>query len=184
MPFGYGGGVSTVEQIGELLALGIEKVVLNSAAAAEPNLVRKATDRFGGSTIVASIDVKRSRFRGNRVVTRSGTVNTGKDPVTYAREMERLGVGEILLTSVDREGTMQGYDLDLIRSVTEAVSIPVVASGGARSISDFREAVVTGGASAAAAGSIFVFQGPHRGVLISFPRREQLEELFAQGTNN
>ena len=180
MPFGYGGGVSTVEQIGDLLALGIEKVVLNSAAAAQPGLVRKATDHFGSSTIVVSIDVKRSFLRGHRVVTRSGTMNTGKDPVTYAREMEGLGVGEILLTSIDREGTMQGYDLDLIRSVTEAVNIPVVASGGAKSIADFRKAVVDGGASAAAAGSMFVFQGPHRGVLISFPRRHDLEELFGE----
>ena len=180
MPFGYGGGVSTIEQIGELLALGIEKVVLNSAAAAQPDLIRKATDRFGGSTIVASVDVKRSFFRGPQVVTRSGTLSTGKDPVTYAREMEALGVGEILLTSIDREGTMKGYDLELIRGVTEAVSIPVVASGGANSIADFREAVVTGGASAAAAGSMFVFQGPHRGVLISFPRRGDLEELFGE----
>lgn len=184
MPFGYGGGVSTIEQIGELLALGVEKVVLNSAAAAQPGLVREATDRFGGSTIVVSIDVKRSLFRGHQVVTRSGTVSTGKDPVTYARQMEALGVGELLLTSVDREGTMKGYDLELIRSVTEAVRIPVVASGGARSIADLRQAVVTGGASAAAAGSMFVFQGPHRGVLISFPRREELEELFGEDTND
>jgi imidazole glycerol-phosphate synthase subunit HisF len=184
MPFGYGGGVSTIEQIGELLALGIEKVVLNSAAAARPELVRQATERFGSSTIVASIDVKRSMFRGPRVVTRSGTVNTGKDPVTYAREMEELGVGEILLTSVDREGTMKGYDLDLLRSVTEAVGVPVVASGGAGSTADLRRAVVNGGASASAAGSIFVFQGPHRGVLISFPRRGELEELFADQTSD
>jgi imidazole glycerol-phosphate synthase subunit HisF len=184
MPFGYGGGVTTVEQIGELLALGIEKVVLNSAAAANPELVRKATERYGSSTIVASIDVKRSLFRGARVVTRSGTANTGKDPVAYAREMEALGVGEILLTSVDQEGTMKGYDLDLLRSVTSAVGVPVVASGGAGSTADLRSAVVGGGASAAAAGSIFVFQGPHRGVLISFPRRGDLEELFADQAGN
>jgi cyclase len=94
--------------------------------------------------------------------------------------MEALGVGEILLTSIDREGTMKGYDLDLIRSVTAAVGIPVVAVGGAGSINDFRRAVVEGGASAAAAGSIFVFQGPHRGVLISFPRRGDLEALFGE----
>jgi len=178
MPLGYGGGVTTIDQIGQLLSLGIEKVVLNSAAAARPQLVREAATRYGGSTIVVSIDVKRTLLHGNRVFARSGTRNTGKDPVAYARAMEELGAGELLLTSVDRDGTMKGYDLVLIRSVTEAVGIPVVASGGAGSIGDLRRAVVTGGASAAAAGAIFVFQGPHRGVLISFPRRGELDELF------
>jgi imidazole glycerol-phosphate synthase subunit HisF len=178
MPFGYGGGVTTLGQIAQLLSLGVEKVVLNSAVAARPALVEEAAKRFGSSTIVVSIDVKRVFLRGARVMTRSGTTNTGEDPVAYARRMEALGAGELLLTSIDHEGTMGGYDVDLIHRVTHAVGIPVVAAGGAGSSADLRKAV-DAGASAAAAGSIFVFQGPHRGILISFPRRDELETLFA-----
>jgi cyclase len=178
MPLGYGGGVTTVDQIGELLALGIEKVVLNTAAGDNPQLVREAARRYGSSTIVVSIDVRRRLFRGQRVMLRNASRDTGEGPVQYARRMEELGAGELLLTSVDREGTMEGYDLELVRSVASAVGIPVVACGGAATPADLRLAVVEGEASAAAAGSMFVFQGPHRGVLISFPPRNELERLF------
>lgn len=178
MPLGYGGGVRTLEQVAELLAIGVEKVILNTVAAEQPDLVRAATDRFGSSTIVASMDVKHRRFRGQRVMTRGGRTDTGADPVSHARAMEALGVGELLLTSIDREGTMKGYDLELVREVTTAVGIPVVAAGGAGSVEDLRRVVMEAGASAAA-GSLFVFQGSHRGILINFPRRPDLERAFA-----
>lgn len=181
MPLAYGGGITAPEEITQLLALGIEKVILNTLAAEQPETVRAAAERFGGSTIAVSMDVRRRLLGGMQVVTRGGRRGTGDDPVRYAVRMQELGAGELLLTAVDRDGRMSGYDLDLIKSVTSAVDIPVVACGGAASLYDFRRAVVEGGASAAAAGSFFVFHGPHRAVLITFPQRAELEALFADG---
>lgn len=178
MPLGYGGGVNSLEMVGRLLALGVEKVIINTAAAVRPEFVGEAARRFGSSTIVVSIDVRRTRFRGYRVHADRGTRDTKLHPADYARRMRDLGAGELLLNAIDRDGTMRGYDLDLIREVGHAVDIPVVACGGARSTADFR-AAVDAGASAAAAGAMFVFQGPHRAVLITFPPRQELEQLFA-----
>jgi cyclase len=182
MPLGYGGGITTLQQMKELMTLGIEKVILNTLAVERPEVVRGATDRFGSSTIVVSMDVRRRRFWGTEVVTRGGRRGTGMDPVGYAVRMQELGAGELLLTALHRDGSMSGYDLELIRAVTRAVDIPVVASGGAGSLADLRCAIVEGGASAAAAGSLFVFQGPHRAVLITFPPRAELEALFTEGS--
>lgn len=177
MPLGYGGGISTVAQVRQLLAIGLEKVVLNARAVEDPSFVRAAADEAGSQSVVVSIDVKRRLFGGQRVVTRSGRVDTGIDPVALAEEMQRRGAGELILNSVDRDGTMKGYDLPLVRRVASAVDIPVVACGGAASAEDFGRAVAEG-ASAVAAGAMFVFQGPHRGVLISFPSRPELARVF------
>lgn len=179
MPLAYGGGVQSLDQIEALLKLGVEKIVINSAAATRPALIAEAAARFGSSTIVVSIDVRRRMLRGLRVVSHAGREDTGQAPEAYARRMEELGAGELFLMAVDRDGTMAGYDLDVIRGVTASVSIPVVAAGGAGSVADLRAAVVEGGASAAAAGAMFVFHGPHRGVLINFPSRGELEAAFA-----
>jgi cyclase len=178
MPVGYGGGLSTVEQMQQVLALGLEKVILNSVAAERPSMVRAAAERIGSSSVVVSIDVKRRLLGGYRVCTTSATRDTGADPAAYAVRMQELGAGELLLTAVDRDGTGHGYDLELIRRVTAAVDIPVVACGGASGIGDFRLACEAG-ASAVAAGSLFVFRRPHRAVLITFPARSELEGLFA-----
>lgn len=177
MPLGYGGGISAVEQIKPLLATGIEKVVINTAAAESPALVTAAAERAGSQSVVVSIDVKRRRFGGPRVVTRGATRDTGLEPAAYAERMQRLGAGELIVNAVDRDGTMRGYDLDLIRQVAGAVDIPVVACGGASGVADVGRAVAAG-ASAAAAGALFVFQGVHRGVLISFPSRGELEAVL------
>jgi cyclase len=179
MPLGYGGGIRSLDDIEKLLSLGVEKVVVNSMALEQPEIVKAAAARFGTSTLVVSMDVKNRLLRGQRVVGRSAKVMTNWAPAEYACHVEELGAGELLLNSVDRDGNMQGYDLELIRSVADAVGIPVVAAGGAANVNDFRRAVIDAGASAAAAGSMFVFQGPHRAVLISFPSRGELERLFA-----
>jgi len=179
MPLGYGGGITTVDQIQEILETGVEKVVLNTSAVHDPQLVKEAARRFGSQAIVASIDVRKSWLGRYRVEVRGATEKTGYDPVHLARELERLGAGEILLNSIDREGTFSGYDVPLIRSVADAVRVPVIALGGAGKVQDFRTAVVEGGASAVAAGSLFVFHGPHRAVLINYPTQEVLRrELF------
>jgi cyclase len=175
MPFGYGGGITTVDQIKAILRAGAEKVILNTVAVEIPGLITEVSRRFGSQSIVVSIDVKRKLGGKYEVLIRSGSAKTGMDPVTTAREAERLGAGELFLTSIDREGTYKGYDLDLIAIVSKAVSIPVVACGGATSVEDL-SAAVKAGASAVAAGSMFVFHGPHRAVLITYPGQELLKD--------
>lgn len=174
MPLCYGGGLKSLSAIEQVLKVGVEKVALNTALAESPDLVRDAARRFGSSTVVGSIDYRRSLLGKAGVCTVSGTKATGMPLRDAARRAEDLGVGELLLTAIDREGTMSGYDLDGIRSVAESVSIPVIANGGARGLDDFRAAVHEGKASAVAAGSLFVFVGRHRAVLITYPSQSDL----------
>src|SRR6185436_14618324 len=131
MPFGYGGGITTVDQIRRLFKVGVEKVVLNTAAARTPDLVAQAAAIAGRSSVVVSIDVRRGWLGKYSVCIGNGSEDLKRDPVDYAREMERLGAGEIFLTAIDRDGTQSGYDLELVERVARAVSVPVVASGGA-----------------------------------------------------
>jgi cyclase len=178
MPLGYGGGIRSMEDIKTLLGLGIEKVILNTIAAEEPEFVTEVADYAGSQAVVISMDV-RKRFLGNyEVVTHSGKAGTGLEPVGHALEMEKNGAGELFVNSIDRDGMMQGYDLDLIRQVAEAVNVPVVACGGAGDVRHLAGVIQQGGASAAAAGSMFVFQGPLRGVLISYPSQEELKRVL------
>lgn len=177
MPFAYGGGIRTVDQIRRLYSLGIEKIILNTAAASDPDFVAEAVSLAGSSSVVVSIDVRRNWRGKSSVWTKNGTTDTGFDPVSYARRMASLGAGEILLTAIDRDGMMEGYDLPLVRAVTEAVDIPVIAAGGAGNLEHLRGAVENG-AAAVAAGSMFVFHGKHRAVLITYPDYTELVELF------
>lgn len=179
MPLSYGGGISTIEQVKRLYALGVEKVILNSVIGNNPGLVEEAASIAGSSGVVVSMDVRRNGFGKYSVCVRSGQVDLKRDPVAHANEMAHLGAGEILLNAIDRDGMMDGYDLELIQRVSAAVSIPVVAVGGAGKLQHFREAVEHG-ASAVAAGSMFVFHGKHRAVLITYPDYEELEKLFRQ----
>lgn len=178
MPVGYGGGIHTLNDIKKLFSIGIEKVVINSYAVEHPEFIKDASDIAGSQSIVVSIDVKKNIWSKDQVYIHSGKSNTKLDPVQLARQMQAFGAGEILLNSIDRDGTMQGYDIELIKMVAQSVDIPVVACGGAGTIADFALAVKQGGASAVAAGSMFVFQGAHRAVLISYPEYQELEQLF------
>ena len=180
MPLCYGGGVRTIADMHRLFTLGIEKVSLNTEAAKRPEFVREAANIFGSSSIVVSIDVRRRILGRYEVVTSGGRQRTGLDPVAFAIRMQEMGAGELLLTSVERDGTGTGYDLELVKSVSSAVSVPVIACGGAGSVRDLVRAVREGGASAAAAGSLFVFHGPHRAVLITYPSPAELRTAFAQ----
>lgn len=180
MPFCYGGGIRSIEDIAELFKLGVEKVSLNSYAVENPSLISRAADMFGNQSIVVSIDVKKTLFGKYRVFTHGGRKASKHDPVEFAVRMQEAGAGELFLNSVDRDGMMQGYDIDLIKRVSEAVSIPVIACGGAGSLDDFADAVKRGGASAVSAGSLFVFQGRNRGVLITYPSRKELEQKLNQ----
>jgi len=178
MPFSVGGGIKSVKEIQQIIAAGAEKVILNTSAAEDPGFVKNASDEFGSSTITVSIDVKRSLFGKELTYIHSGKKATRFDPVSFAKLMEEMGAGEIIINSMARDGIMQGYDISLIRRVSEAVRIPVVALGGAGSYEDLKKAVSEGYASAVAAGSMFVFHGPRRGVLINYPEKEQLNLMF------
>jgi cyclase len=146
----------------------------------DPGFVKSAASEFGSSTIVVAIDVKKKIFGKQQVCILSGTRATGTDPVSYARIIEENGAGEIIINSINNDGMMNGYDLEMIRSVSESVSIPVVATGGAGELSHFRKAVIESYASAVAAGSLFVYHGPRRAVLINYPSQEELLNLFNQ----
>lgn len=178
MPLCYGGGLSTVEQIGSVLELGVEKVSVNTATFENPGLFTEAAKLFGSQSIVVSIDAKSSWPWGERSYSHCGTRRRKVSPVEHAKRMEDAGAGEIFLTSIEREGGMEGYDLELTRSVATAVEIPVIASGGAGSVDHFGVAIREGMADAIAAGSFFVFEGPHRAVLISYPEEVELRRVL------
>lgn len=169
MPVGYGGGVRSVEDMRRLFNAGFEKVAVNTQIWKDPDLIRSAAREFGAQSVIASIDVRRTLFGRYEVQVAGGRKGTGLDPVSAARQVRDMGAGEIILNSIDRDGSMEGYDLDLIRRVADAVDIPVIACGGAGSLGDFRRAIHEGHASAVAAGSFFVFTGKHRAVLITYP---------------
>lgn len=178
MPLAYGGGIQNLDQVKVILGLGVEKVSVNTQAIENPSFVRSAAELFGSQSIVVSIDVKKDFLGRYRAYTHGGRKNTGRDPHDVAIEMEAQGAGELFLNSIERDGTMQGYDLELLKRISTAVNIPVVACGGAGGVPDLVTAVREGGASAVAAGSMFVFQGPYRAVLISYPARAELQEAF------
>ena len=174
MPLAYGGGITKLDEIKKLINTGVEKVIINSAAFVNKKLIEDAAKYVGSQSIVVSIDVKRNIWGKYKVYAGNGSKNTNLDPISFAMAMEAAGAGEILLNSIDRDGTFGGYDEDLIKMVSSSISIPLVAVGGASSVDDFKKAIHAG-ASAVAAGSMFVFQRPHRAVLISYPSQEELK---------
>ena len=173
MPLSYGGGVHSLEQIRRLFAIGYEKVILNTAMVEQPNLIREAAAYAGSQSIVASIDVKTDVLGRSFCHIRGGREKTGFSPVQLAQTAQELGAGEILLGSINRDGQMKGYDLPLVRSVADAVSIPVIASGGCGSMEDLKAVLEEGHAHAAAAGSFFVYYGKNRAILITAPAEEE-----------
>jgi imidazole glycerol-phosphate synthase subunit HisF len=181
MPLSYGGGITSLDQVKEVMRNGIEKVVLNKSAHERPGLITEISNAFGAQAMVVSIDVKKNLWGKYKVFIDNGTKNTGLDPVDFAKQCEERGAGEILLNSIERDGTYKGYDINLLQMVAGAVNIPIVACGGAGSLEDFKAAVKEGKASAVSAGSMFVFQRPHNAVLISYPTQKQLaEQLYSK----
>lgn len=177
MPLAWGGGITSLNQIKELVGLGIEKVILNRGAIDNPSLITEAAKWAGSQSVVVSVDCKKNILRRYRVYTKNGSKMTSFNPISFAKQMESAGAGEILLQDINRDGTFSGYNLELINMVSSQVNIPVVAVGGAGSIDDFATAVNVG-ASAVGAGSLFVLQRPHRAVLISYPTQSELKQHF------
>lgn len=178
MPLSYGGGIRSLEHAKRLFSIGIEKICINTAAFENEKLVSDITREYGSQSTIVSIDVKSDWLKRQRNYIRSGTLSTPHDPIVAAKLAESWGAGEILLTSIDREGTMAGLDLRLIESVCGAVGIPVIAHGGAGETGDWIEAVKLAGASAVAAGSLFVYQNTNRSVLVNYPSQAEISEAL------
>ncbi len=157
MPMTVGGGIRTIAQARGVLQVGADKVSINTGAVEDPGLISAIAEKFGSQCVVVSIDYRQHEDGHREIFSYSGSRPTGLDPVAFARKAQEMGAGEILLTSIDRDGTFKGYDIECIRRVSEAVSIPVIASGGAGSYEDMRLAIVDGRASAVAAASVYHF---------------------------
>lgn len=181
MPLCYGGGIKSVEEIQKILSIGVEKIALNSSAISSFNLISDTAKVVGSQSVVVSIDIKKDWLGRNRVFAQRGMKNTGLDPVTFAKEVESRGAGEILLQSIARDGTYGGYDTELVQQVSGAVKIPVIACGGAKDLSSLRN-ILQNGAGAAAAGSFFVYYGPKRGILINYPTADEVGQLLLKSS--
>jgi cyclase len=177
MPVAYGGGINNLDQIRRLIRLGIEKVVINSFATTSTELIRQAVEVFGSQAIVGGIDVRRQLLGGYTVLSKSATVATKLDFCSHLQNLVRAGVGEIFINNVDRDGEMNGYDMILANLVSK-LSVPVVLCGGAANLDHMREAFFECNVSGLAAGSMFVFHGKHRAVLINYPNYKILEEYL------
>lgn len=184
MPLCYGGGVTTVDQVKRIMGLGVEKVSISAAAVARPELISEIAEQVGSQSAVVVIDVKKRAFGGTKVVTHNGRKDTKLHPVEFAKRLAELGAGEIVVNSVDRDGMMGGYDLELGQQLRSAVNIPVTLLGGAGSFDDLRNAVSTLGLVGVAAGSFFVFRGKYRAVLISYPSPAERQELVLPKQQN
>lgn len=178
MPLCYGGGVKTVEQIQTIIGLGVEKVALSSAALADPELVSRAAEKVGSQSVVVVLDVKKSGlFRKYEVFTHNGSRGSGFGPAELAKKMQALGAGEIVINSIERDGQMKGYDVDLIDTVRASITLPMTALGGAGSLQDVSDLIRRFDIIGAAAGSLFVFKGTYRAVLINYPNRQDKDAL-------
>ena len=178
MPFAYGGGVKTVGQAERLFSIGVEKVIINTAAFLDAKFVKESVKTAGSQSIVVSMDVKKSLLGSYEVYVNNGKINTKLDPITYAKQMQDLGVGELIVNSIDREGTGKGYDINLLEMVSNEVEIPVIGLGGAGCMQDLVDAKNQTAVSGLAAGNLFIFYGKHKAVLITYPKYKELEKLF------
>jgi cyclase len=178
MPVGYGGGVTTIEQFKKLFFLGVEKVAVNCAAIENMNLISEASALFGSQSVVLAVDIKKNHFGKYFVYNHKLKSNTKLDPIEYIQEAVKKGAGEILVNSVDRDGTYLGYDIEYLKRITSVVDVPVIGLGGAGKIEDFVKAVKEANLSAVSAGSLFVFHGPHKAVLITYPNKKELRRLL------
>ncbi len=178
MPLAYGGGISTLDQAKRIFEIGVEKIALNSAAINNPKLIEDISKIYGIQSIIVSIDYKKNLWGKVFVHGQRGRKSIGKTPEIFAKEMEQFGAGEIMLTSIEREGTWQGLDIEMLQKVADAVNIPVIANGGTGNMTHIQEAVKQGGASAVTLGSMCVYQKQGLGVLINFPKRKDILEVL------
>ena len=180
MPLCYGGGVKTAKQAERILSLGVEKVAISSAAIEDPEIITKIAEQAGSQSVVVVLDVKKRRFGSiYDVLTHNGTKNTKLCPFELVRQLENLGVGEFVINSIDHDGVMKGYDQSLIQNIYETINVPMTALGGAGSLEDIKDLVQKHGIIGAAAGSLFVFKGVYKAVLINYPDRKTKQQLLS-----
>jgi cyclase len=178
MPLSYGGGIHELSQIEKLLELGIEKVVINTALLTDPPFLSSAVSKFGSSTIVASVDIKMNFFKQYQLFCHAGYDIKDLQLIPFLRHIEESGAGELMVNSVDNDGTMNGYDIELAKMISSVLTIPVVFCGGAGDLFNIKELLTHTEVSAAAAGSLFVFHGPYKGVLITYPSPEEIGAIY------
>lgn len=178
MPLCYGGGVKTVEQAQKIFSLGIEKIALSSAVLENPRLISEIANRVGSQSVIVVLDVKKKLFGGYEVYTHNGKKATGINPVKFAEEAQRLGAGEIIINAIDQDGVMKGYDMNLIDRIREKISLPLTVLGGAGSLADIKKVIEKHGIIGVAAGSLFVFKGVYKAVLINYPDKNEKENLY------
>lgn len=178
MPLCYGGGVKTVEQAQRIFSLGIEKIALSSAVLQNPKLITEISDRVGAQSVIVVLDVRKKLLGGYEVYTHNGKKATGINPFKFVEEAQKLGAGEIVINSIDKDGVMKGYDLDLIAKVREKISLPMTVLGGAGSLLDIEKVIDVHGVIGVAAGSLFVFKGPYKAVLINYPTQLEKNKIF------
>jgi cyclase len=178
MPLCYGGGVKTVEQAQRIFSLGIEKIALSSAVLQNPKLITDISERVGAQSVIVVLDVKKKILGGYEVYTHNGKKASGINPIKFVEEAQRLGAGEIVINSIDKDGVMKGYDLDLIAKVREKITLPMTVLGGAGSLEDIKKVIDVHGVIGVAAGSLFVFKGPYKAVLINYPNQIEKNKIF------
>ncbi|MEK6627792.1 MAG: AglZ/HisF2 family acetamidino modification protein [Bdellovibrionota bacterium] len=177
VPISYGGGINSLEHIDKLLQMGIEKVCLNSVNAKDFELITEASKKYGAQSVVGVIDIKKTLLGRNEIYFKNKKLSINMQPVEFAQSLQEFGAGEVLLNFVDRDGTYKGYDLELTKEISNRLKIPIVVVGGAGSVEDFKRAFHAG-ANAVSAGSLFVYHGPHKAVLINYPTRKQIEDII------
>ena len=178
IPFCYGGGIRTIQDAKKLFNIGVEKVSVNSAALENPGLIKELAEQFGSQSVVAAMDIKKNWFGNYMVMKSQGKFKTSYKALEYAEMMQNLGAGELFVNSIDSDGTMEGFDLDILKELSDNVSIPVIACGGAGSLEHIKKVLEYTGISAVAAGSLFIFKGKHRAVLINYPSMENIKPIL------
>ena len=177
MPLCYGGGVKNVEQMKKIYSLGVEKISLSSVSITNPSLITEAKDIFGSQSVIVTIDVKKDFWGKEKVFINNGKKNTKIDILTHCKEMERLGAGEIVINSIDRDGVMKGFDIELLKKIKDEINIPIVALGGAGKYEDISNVFKQTNISAVGVGSMFIYQGALNGVLINYPSYDKLQKI-------
>lgn len=178
MPLCYGGGVKTLHQMKKIYSLGVEKISISSAAIENPNLIQEAANIFGNQSVIVTVDIKKDFFGKKKVFINNGKKNTKINPVDFIKRVEALGAGEIVVNSIDHDGVMKGYDIELLKEIKSNIKVPVIALGGAGNLNHIKEIFEISKVDAVACGSMFVYQGPLKGVLISYPPYQKIQELL------
>lgn len=178
MPLCYGGGVKTVKQAQRIFSLGVEKIALSSSIIQNPNLITEISEKVGSQSVIVVLDVKKKLLGGYEIYTHNGKKSTGISPIKFAKIAQKSGAGEVIINSIDNDGMMNGFDMNIIAKVREEITIPLTVLGGAGNLEDIKKVILKNGIIGVAAGSLFVFRGVYKAVLINYPSKEEKNTLY------